>query len=75
MSGALSITLGYSARPKSKRSRSARVLNKFYGEKAVHLEAYEFNFKPKQQGYAVSSIGVMEDSSLYMFVTRFRPFD
>ena len=46
------------------------MLNKLYGEKAVHVKAYEFNFKPKQQEYAVSSVGVMEDSPLCMFATR-----
>ena len=46
------------------------MLNKLYGEKAVHVKAYEFNFKPKQQEYAVSSIGVKEDSPLCMFATR-----
>ena len=45
------------------------MLNKLYGEKAVHVKAYEFNFKPKQQEYAVSSIGVKEDSPLCMFAT------
>ena len=41
----------------------------------MHVKAYEFNFKPKQQEYAVSSIGVMEDSPLCMFATRgFVPF-
>ena len=37
------------------------------GEKAVHLEACGFTFKLKQQGHAVSSIGMMEDSPLCMF--------
>ena len=46
------------------------MLNKLYGEKVVHVKAYEFNFKPKQQEYAVSSIGVKEDSPLCMFATR-----
>ena len=46
------------------------MLNKLYDEKSVHVKAYEFNFKPKQQEYAVSSIGVMEDSPLCMFATR-----
>ena len=46
------------------------MLNKLYGEKAVHVKAYEFNFNPKQHEYAVSSIGVMEDSPLCMFATR-----
>ena len=46
------------------------MLNKLYGEKAVHVKAYEFYFKPKQQEYAVSSIGVMEDLPLCMFATR-----
>ena len=46
------------------------MLNKLNGEKAVHVKAYEFNFKPKQQEYAVSSIGVKEDSPLCMFITR-----
>ena len=46
------------------------MLNKLHGEKAVHVKAYEFNFKPKQQEYAVSSIGVMKDSPLCMFATR-----
>ena len=46
------------------------MLNKSYGEKAVHEKAYEFNFKSKQQEYAVSSIGVIEDSPLCMFATR-----
>ena len=46
------------------------MLNKLYGEKAVHVKAYEFNFKPKQQEYAVSSIGVKKDSPLCMFATR-----
>ena len=46
------------------------MLDKLYGEKAVHVKAYEFNFKPKQQEYAVSSIGVKEDSPLCMFATR-----
>ena len=41
-----------------------------HDEKAVHVKAYKFNFKPKQREYAVSSIGVMEDSSLCMFATR-----
>ena len=58
------------------------MLNKLYGEKAVHVKGYEFNFKPKQQEYAVSSIGVKEDSPLCMFATngfaplirRFAPF-
>ena len=46
------------------------MLNKLYGGKAVHVKAYEFNFKPKQQEYAVSSISVKEDSPLCMFATR-----
>ena len=46
------------------------MLNKLNGEKAVHVKAYEFNFKPKQQEFAESSMGVMEDSPLYMFATR-----
>ena len=46
------------------------MLNKLYGEKAVHVKAYEYNFKPKQQEYAVSSIGVKEDSPLCMFATK-----
>ena len=46
------------------------MLNKLYDEKAVHVKAYEFNFKPKQQEYAESSISVMEDSPLCMFATR-----
>ena len=36
----------------------------------MHVKAYEFNFKPKQQEYAVSSIGVMADLPLCMFATR-----
>ena len=36
----------------------------------MHVIAYEFNFKPKQLEYAVSSIGVMEDSPLCMFAIR-----
>ena len=46
------------------------MLKKLYGENAVHVKAYEFNFKLKQQEYAVSSIGVMENSPLCMFATR-----
>ena len=46
------------------------MLNKLYGEKAVHVKAYKFNFKPKPQEYAVSSVGVKEDSPLFMFATR-----
>ena len=46
------------------------MLNKLYDEKAVYVKAYEFNFKPKQQEYAVSSIDVMEVSPLCMFATR-----
>ena len=41
MSGAFSTTQVYTARPKSKSSRSARVLNKLYGEKAVQLVSRE----------------------------------
>ena len=33
----------------------------------MHVKAYEFNFKPKQQKCAVSSIGVMEDSPTFKF--------
>ena len=50
------------------------MLNKLYGEKAVHVKAYEFNFKPKQQEYAVSSIGVggfhILGWDICMFTTR-----
>ena len=74
MSSACSTTSVYTARPKSK---SSRVLNKLYGEKTMHVKAYEFNFKPKQQEYAVSSIGVIDGgfATLHVRHKRFRPFD